>query len=180
MITLVSASNRSQNNTQIFANYVFDLLKGELKENVQILNMTGVSPCSLSAVNYKKEDQPQELKDIQERYFLPADKFWFFVPEYNGSFPGMLKTLLDMMSVNKLSETFNHKKACITGTASGRAGNLRGMDHLSDILNHLEVTVMPNKLPISSIHKLIDQDQKLVHGETIKCLAKQAQEFVAF
>lgn len=180
MITLVSGSNRPNNFTRIFTQYAFDLLRTKNKEEVQILDLTGIPPCKLAGMEYSAEGRPEELVRYQERYFIPANKFWFFVPEYNGSIPGILKILLDGLSLKSKKETFQDKKACITGTATGRAGNLRGMDHLADILNHMHVTVMPYKLPISSIHKLIDTDKILVHSDTQQVLEKQANQLLAF
>ena len=85
---------------------------------------------------------------------LAADKFWFVFPEYNGGIPGMLKLFLDAISVRAYKATFHGKKACLTGISTGRAGNLRGLDQLTNILNYLQVIVHPNKVPISSISRL--------------------------
>lgn len=145
-----------------------------------MLDLTQIGPEHIHLTSYRPEDQSEALLNMRSEFFLPAEKFWFFVPEYNGSIPGILKMLLDALSIDQSKESFSEKKACITGTATGRAGNLRGIDHLSDILNNLNVTVFPSRLPISSIHKLIDEERNLIHLETINCLQKQADQFVAY
>jgi chromate reductase len=78
-------------------------------------------------------------------------------PEYNGSFPGVLKLFLDALSVKDYKKTFSGKRVSLIGVASGRAGNFRGMEHLTGIFNYLNMIVMPNKLPISSVEKVIDE-----------------------
>jgi len=180
MTTLVIGSNRKNNATAIFAKFIYQEL---LKENHQKYALLDLSDLTLNAIDnkmYGKETQPSTIIDIQDNYFLPAEKFWFFVPEYNGSIPGILKLLIDGMSVRLYEETFSNKKACITGIASGRAGNLRGMDHLAEILNHLNIAVLPNKLPISSIHRLLDKDKTLIDSKTMDALIKQKDQFLQF
>ena len=71
------------------------------------------------------------------------------------------------------------KKALLTGVASGRAGNLRGMDHLADTLHYLKMNVHYNKLPISVINRVMDENGNL-NMETIKVINEQLDEFIRF
>ena len=180
MITLVSASNRNKSLTHLFTHYVSNYLKEKKGEEVQLLDLQDLSPIKICKAMYEPGFESPEIEALKEKFFLPVQKFWFFIPEYNGSFPGILKLLLDIMSTQKREETFSGKKACLTGIASGRAGNLRGMDHFAEILNHLNIAVLPHKLPISSIHTLIDQNKKLIDIKTRDCLHHQADQFISF
>ena len=69
------------------------------------------------------------------------------------------------------------KKVALAGVASGRAGNLRGMDHLTGILNYLGMHVHPNKLPISSVLTLMNSEGELVEENTLKVIEKQLVDF---
>jgi NAD(P)H-dependent FMN reductase len=129
---------------------------------------------------YGKNGQTPSLTRIQDEFMVPADKFLFVVPEYNGGFPGALKLFIDGCSVRKYKETFSGKKAALVGIASGRAGNLRGMEHLTGILNYLGTIVMPNKLPISSIGKLLDEEKNLSDLETRKVMNDLVEELINF
>ncbi|WP_394974743.1 NADPH-dependent FMN reductase [uncultured Croceitalea sp.] len=180
MITIISGSNRDSNKTFYFAKAALKELQKQTNEEVRFLDLSSLKGSLVNSVMYKDSDQPLIIKDIQDDYFLPASKFWFFIPEYNGSYPGVVKLLLDVMSVREIKNTFNEKKACITGIASGRAGNLRGMDHLADVLNHLGILVHPNKNPISSIYKLIDSESKDVSKDATEVLQKQLVELLKF
>jgi NAD(P)H-dependent FMN reductase len=71
-----------------------------------------------------------------------------------------------------------HKKALLTGVATGRAGNLRGMDHLADVLNYLKITVHPNKLPISVVNSIVGADGKIMDAGTIRAINQQLDEFI--
>lgn len=117
------------------------------------------------------------LQEIEEQFLKPSDKFIFILPEYNGSFPGAVKTFIDMCRV---PECFYGKKALLTGIADGRAGNLRGMEHFTGILNHMKVVVHPNRLPISVIRQLINDQKELIDEATRKVVHRQLEEFLAF
>ncbi|MBL7884482.1 MAG: NAD(P)H-dependent oxidoreductase, partial [Bacteroidia bacterium] len=72
------------------------------------------------------------------------------------------------------------KKVAMVGVASGRAGNLRGMEHLTGVLNYLGMHIHPNKLPISSILTLLDENGELKDENTIKALEKHASDVLMF
>ncbi|MEK6153312.1 NAD(P)H-dependent oxidoreductase [Flavobacteriaceae bacterium 3-367] len=178
MITIVSGSNRKDNKTVHFARYVHRQLLKEAGTTVHFLDLSGLEGNLITETMYK--DQPQTIQHIQDHYFIPSTKFWFFIPEYNGSYPGILKLILDAISVREYDKSFVDKRACITGIASGRAGNLRGMDHLAEVLNHLGMHVHPNKNPISSIYKLLDAENSLVDKDAEASLQKQMRQFLNF
>lgn len=180
MITVISGSNRSDNKTLHFAKFALEYLQEVTSEKVQLLDLSDVENNWVNKLMYKETNQSETVQAIQDTFFIPASKFWFFVPEYNGSYPGFLKLLLDSMSVREYAKSFAEKKACITGIASGRAGNLRGMDHLADVLNHLGMYVHPNKNPISSIFKLLDNENNNVNNDTSEVLKKQASQLLQF
>lgn len=179
MITIISGSNRKGNKTLPFATLVYEHLQRQQHE-VKLLNLEQLEGEIISSVMYDKSAQHPAVKIIQDEYFIPATKFWFFMPEYNGSFPGVLKTLIDVMSTREIGRTFKNKKASLTGVALGRAGNLRGMDHLAGVLNHIGVIIHPNKKPISSISRLFNEHHELADEQIIKELRNQADELIAF
>lgn len=177
MITIVSGSNRKDNKTLPFARYVYEEIK-LANEEVRLLDLTQLEGELISALMYSKSAQPKIIEEIQNKYFIPAQKFWFFTPEYNGSYPGILKVLIDIMSTRELEKTFKNKKSCLTGVALGRAGNLRGMDHLAEVLNHVGIHVHPNKKPISSIYKFLNENNELSGEEIKQDLDSQIKEFL--
>jgi len=75
--------------------------------------------------------------------------------------------------------SFHNKKACLTGVSSGRAGNLRGMDHLTNVMSHIKVTTFTNKLPISSIGDLVN-DARVLNSSVIELIEQQVEGFLKF
>jgi NAD(P)H-dependent FMN reductase len=111
---------------------------------------------------------------------IPASKFIWILPEYNGSFPGILKLFIDVLSVRKKEETFSHKKSMLIGIATGRSGNILGMDHFAGILIHLRSLIFPRLLPISRVSDLMDDKGLIIHEPTLRVLKDHLQEFSAF
>jgi NAD(P)H-dependent FMN reductase len=111
---------------------------------------------------------------LLDEFILPAQKIVFIVPEYNGSFPGVLKIFLDAVH----PDTNRGKKVALVGVSSGRAGNIRGLDHLTGVLHYLGMHILPNKLPISSVLTLLDANGSLKDENTIKALEKQIGELL--
>lgn len=110
-----------------------------------------------------------------QRFISEQNKFLMVVPEYNGSFPGILKTLLDSVHPRE----WNNKKVCLVGVSDGRAGNLRGMEHLTGILHYLKMHVYHNKLPISQVSRVMDADGNFSE-EQLKVCDMQMQGFLEF
>lgn len=116
------------------------------------------------------------LKLYGNKLFNSAQRFVVVVPEYNGSIPGVFKLLIDACD----PEIFFGKKFALVGVASGRAGNLRGLDHLTDILHYLRAEVFSLKQPISQIRRLAKQDEAFNDQETLIVLQRHINGFAAF
>lgn len=151
MISLIAGTNRPNSRTRFVTNVLHDMLIHKVDEEINQINLEDVSHDIYHEDMYIERFQQMQLTDIQDSVIIPS-KLWIIVsPEYNGSFPGALKLFIDALSIRKYQETFKGKKVALVGVSSGRAGNLRGMEHLTGLLNYLGMNVFPNKLPMSSI-----------------------------
>ncbi|MCD6068052.1 MAG: NADPH-dependent reductase [Bacteroidetes bacterium] len=172
-ITIISGTNRPGSNTIKIAKHCEELLNG----------------MGIPTLFYSLEDVPENLafsemfgkrspgfEQMIHTYVDSSNKFLFVVPEYNGSYPGILKTFLDSVHPNH----WNFKKAGLIGVSDGRAGNLRGIEQLTLVFNYLKMTVFYNKLPISSIKKLLDENGKLSDEHTEKALEAYLKSFGEF
>ena len=164
MVTIVSGTNRKGSNTKKIA-LVYQ----------QILAQKGITARLFSLEDTELIRRDTAFTEIEQEIIIPTKQFIFIVPEYNGSFPGVLKLLFD---TSKSHNLWFYKKALLTGVATGRAGNLRGMDHLADILNYLKITVHPNKLPISAVDQLLDAEGNITDLNTGNAINNQLDEFI--
>jgi chromate reductase, NAD(P)H dehydrogenase (quinone) len=166
MITIISATNRKGSNTLKVAQQVQQIFEAEGQ---------AVSLLSLEALN--AIDKNEMFINIENNILIPTQKFIIVAPEYNGTFPGVLKLLID---ISDIKQVWWHKKAMLIGVSTGRAGNLRGLDHLTNALNYIKVNVLPNKIPISSVQTLLNEDGSFNNALTVDTLKAQAKEFINF
>lgn len=178
MITIISGTNRPDSRTEFVAQNVFDLIGKFTDQEVNLIKLSELDHSFVHPMMYSGEFQHPELSEIQDKYIIPAEKWIMLSPEYNGSYSGIGKVFVDALSVRKYKETFRGKKLGLIGIASGRAGNLRGLDHLTTAFNYLGMTVFSNRLPLSNIEGAI-VDGKL-NSETIDVLDDFLKEFVLF
>ena len=165
MYLIISGTNRKDSFTLRIAKLYQTILK---KKNIE-------APV-LSLIGLDLMDRNDAVVKLEKKYLLTAEKYIFISPEYNGSIPGVLKCLIDVSDVKKV---WKGKKALLTGVSKGRAGNLRGMDHLTGIMHYVGTVVHPNKLPISIVDTLFKEDE-MAHQETIKSINFQLDEFIHF
>lgn len=159
MITIFSGTNRPDSNTLAVATQYGSLLTALGLEN-QLLDLQQLPHDFAFADLYGKRSPKMEI--IVKQYIENVEKFVFVAPEYNGSFPGVLKTLIDGMH----PRLFRDKKAALIGISSGHAGNLRGLEHLTGILHYLKVHVHYNKLKLSDIDNLMHEG-KVEHEKAL-------------
>lgn len=141
------------------------------------LQQKGVEVHLVSLVDMDVLQRSEALLKVETDYLIPADKFIFVMPEYNGSFPGVLKAFLDNTDIRKC---WWYKKALLVGVADGRGGNLRGIEHMTNILHYLKMNVHYNKLPLSKINDEMDQEGKFRKQLTLTAIAEQLDGFVGY
>lgn len=172
MISVICATHRPQNQTLAVVNKYAEILQ-ELGEEVQILKMDDLPEDFMVTNTFGKPSHG--LGEVVSKWIVPSEKVVIISPEYNGSYPGVFKVFLDAVP----PKTWKGKKAALVGVASGRAGNLRGMDHLTDVLHYLRVEVFSLKIPISRLNDLL-QEGEMVDAATLGVLKMQAEEFLGF
>ena len=172
-ITIISATNRPDSNTEKVANY-YRILLEKKGIDANILSLKNLPESALHSDLYGKRSE--NFQQIIDEFVLKQEKFIFIAPEYNGSFAGVLKVFLDAIPPSLWTDN----KACLTGVSTGRAGNLRGMEHLTNILNYLKVNVYHNKLPISRVDTLLDTSGNFNDLDTQKAIEMQLEGFLRF
>ncbi|MDI3322085.1 NADPH-dependent FMN reductase [Pinibacter soli] len=166
MYTIISGTNRADSNTIKIA-----------RQYDYFLRQKGIEPNFLSLENMDVNHRSPAMIQLEKTILIPAKKFIFIAPEYNGSIPGVLKSLID---ISDIKNVWWGKKALLAGVSTGRAGNLRGMEHFTGILHYVKVIVHPNKLPISIVDRLLDAEGKITDPATVKVINQQLDEFIEF
>lgn len=172
MTTIISATNRPKSMTLMVAKTYHKILS----EKGLDCTFCSLEDLPVDALHSAMYGNPSPAFDaFQKKYLIPADKFLFVMPEYNGGFPGILKLMID---ASDIPYAYHGKKAGLVGVSSGRAGNLRGMEHFTGILNYLKIHVLHNKLPISKVETLATENGLLSDSETLKAIDQQCEQFI--
>ena len=108
--TVISGTNRPGSNTIRVA-----------KQYLRLLEEKGTVAKFLSLEDLDVNKRNDALRALEKDLLIPTTKFIFVTPEYNGSFPGVLKAMIDNTDIEKV---WWGKKALLTGVSTGRR-NLR-------------------------------------------------------
>jgi NAD(P)H-dependent FMN reductase len=181
MITIISGTDRQDGLTHTLAKHYFETIKKKTGMSVHLFSLEDLPSDLYGKSMYQKNTISPEFQAIEDTLLIPTEKFIFVIPEYNGSFPGILKLFIDAASIRSKMSIFKGKKASLVGVATGRAGNIRGLEHFTSVLMFMGVSVLPNLLPISSFNKLLDADKKIIQDEgLLKAIEVQIDNFLMF
>ena len=174
MITIVSATNREGSITYKIA-MLYSKLLDQINVKNQILDLRHL-PKDFVFTNFG-DTSTDYFVNLVDKYIDKADGFIIVSPEYHGSYPGIFKAFIDCIGNDGIKD----KKVALVGVSSGRAGNLRGLDHLSALFHHLRAEVYSFKPKLSLIHKLFnDKDDTLDDSDTLKLIQDQINGFLTF
>ncbi len=165
MYTIVAGTNRNGSNTLLVA-----------QEYQQFLQQEHIQSTIFNLEEITSLNRDEHFISLEKKYLSAAEKFIFIIPEYNGAFPGVMKLMIDMTDIRTI---WNGKKVLMTGIATGRSGNLRGLDTFTNICNYIKLHVLPNKLPISVINQELEFG-KFYKPETVQAIREQIKEFISF
>lgn len=174
MILLLVSTNRKNAMSAKVAHYYEKLLKEQGEETLVLLLEQLPTDFAFSAL-YENSGKHPHFQEIQQ-LIDAVQKIVFIVPEYNGSFPGVLKTFIDAL---RYPDSFVDKKIALIGISAGVQGNAIGLSHLGDILSYLKANVLGLRVQLGQIHQYYD-GQEFSHNVYKDLLALQAKRFVEF
>lgn len=173
MVTIIASTNRPGSSTLQLAQYYQKQL-AEKGMETGLLSLAQLPHNLIETDLYgKRSDAFNEIQSI----ITATDKFLFVIPEYNGSYPGVLKVFIDACS---FPESFYDKKAALVGLSSGKYGNIRGIDHFTGVCHYLNLHIMPLKIHIASIRKEMDGHGNLTAEDTLRYTNEQIDKFIKF
>lgn len=172
-IVIVSGTNRTGALSQKLADQVAAVYQN-LGHEVDLLDLADAPPEIVDGAAYK--EKPASVQALVDR-FLKADGVVFVVPEYNGSFPGILKLFIDMLPY---PEGFDSRPCAFIGLAAGQFKSLRAVEHLQQVAGYRNALQYPRRLFIGDSFKQFAEDGSLVDQELAGRLAQQAEGFASF
>ncbi|MVZ61754.1 NADPH-dependent FMN reductase [Sphingobacterium humi] len=173
MNLIISGTNRNRSNSLRVAKFYQQELakKGEAFDILSLEDL----PDTLSVTDLYGQ-RSEAFAPIQEKVSA-AKKFIFIIPEYNGSYPGILKLFVDACS---FPASFYHKKAALVGLSTGKYGNIRGIDHFTGVCNYLRMHVLPLKIHIPLIQNELNSEGDVTDPLTLKFVMEQIDEIARY
>jgi chromate reductase len=173
VITLISGTNRPGSNTRKVTGAIEGIYR-ELGVPTRVLDL---------------QELPSELF-LPEAYAHPPAAFAPFAqavleasglvvvtPEYNGSFPGVLKVFIDHL---KFPESFEGRPVAFVGLAAGVWGAIRSVEQLQAIFGYRNAHVFPRRVFMPGVGRAFDAQGGFASTELEKRLREQAEEYLKF
>ena len=122
------------------------------------------------------QEAPPAVKVLVDR-FLASDGAVFVVPEYNGSYPGIVKLFIDMLPY---PQGFDRRPCAFVGLSAGQFQALRAVEHLQGVAGYRNAFIYPNRVFIGDSYKQFTVEGRLVDAKLEERLRAQATGFVQF
>ena len=173
-IAIVCGTNRTDSVSREITGIYASLLEA-LDQEVEIIDLRKLPSDFTTSALYENSGKNEEFNQFRE-IMAETKKFVFIVPEYNGSFPGVLKAFIDGL---KFPQTFTDKKCALVGVSSGVQGAGLALSHLTDIFNYCGTNVLALKPKLAQIDNHL-KDGKITNDLYNTLLKDQAKKLVAF
>lgn len=167
MIHIISGTHRNDSYTLTLSRLYMQLLEQE-GLSAQIFSLQEL-PSPFFRDNSIFGKPASDVENLLITHMRTPKILVWICPEYNGSYPGLVKLLIDSCP----PEWFKNKLSVLVGLGTGRSGNVKGMDHLTSVLHYLGSDVLPLKVPVSGIHQLVSKDGTQVDPSVANALRQQ-------
>jgi chromate reductase, NAD(P)H dehydrogenase (quinone) len=172
-ILIISGTNRPQANALKTAR-VLEAEYRYLGVAAEVLSLAEMSSEVFDPSSYAT--QPPGMVAIQERV-LAAAGLHIVTPEYNGSFPGVLKYFIDML---KFPESFDRKCVAFLGESLGVWGGLRSVEQLIQIFGYRNAHIYPERVFISDVKSKFSDDGRILDAALHQRIKTQVAGFRQF
>src|SRR5258706_1047468 len=166
-IMIISGTNRANSNALRISKIVLGHYRNA-KIPAELLNLEALPREVFDPSSYMKK--PAGMQVIQQGVF-DAPGLHVITPEYNGSFPGVLKYFIDML---KFPESFDRKPVAFVGEANGVWGGLRAVEQLQLIFGYRNAHTYPDRIFIPTVKDKFDASGNFTDSAINERLKKQA------
>lgn len=174
MVKIIVGTNRKDSVSKNIASIYLEILEN-LNTPSQILHLEDLPHDFVFSALYENNGKNPDYNAFHQKV-KEGQKFVFIVPEYNGSFPGILKAFIDGMTY---PNSFRNKKCALVGISSGIGGGGIALSHLTDIFHYLGMHVLALKPKLAKIEENMS-DNLLTNRLYMDLLHTQAQMLIDF
>jgi NAD(P)H-dependent FMN reductase len=164
-IPMLLGTNRKERNSEHVANWLLQV--------VQKCEDIETKLFDARDFNFPTDNYGTEIKDLFPDWrdsVLAADGLIIITPEYNHSYPGILKSILDV-----LLKEYIHKTVGLVGVSAGPWGGTRVIEAMVPMVRELGLSVTFTDLNFAQVHNQFDEHGKIKDATTYE---KRAKEFL--
>ncbi len=169
---IISGTDRPDSNSMKVCK-ILQGLYSELGEETEIIDLRDIPLSQLDGSQYGKRDLPNFEKWVDKT--LKADSMHVVIPEYNGSYPGVLKYFIDHW---KYPDSFEFRPVSFVGLG-GRFGGIRPVEHMQGVFGYRNSFIYPERVFLMNIWNILDGD-KITDPMANELLEKQVKGFCDF
>lgn len=173
MILLVSGTNRPGSQT-LRVTKIFKRLYEQAGAQAEILDLQELPHSLFQPSAYEKK--PAEFVAINAKV-LSSSGLVIVTPEYNGSFPGVLKYFVDML---QFPESFDKRPVAFVGLAAGMFGALRSVEQLELIFAYRNAFLFNERIFLPKVGSQLNEKDEFVVPLTEKLAKDQVTNFIRF
>lgn len=173
-IVIIVGTNRPNSMSRRIAEYYQKLLSQSDTPSIilDLIDLPHDFTVSALYSNSGKNDAFNALKSHVDG----AEKFIFIIPEYNGSYPGVLKAFIDGLPY---PNSFTNKKAALVGLSSNMQGAVTALSHLNDIFSYLGMNTLALRVKLAQIQSHV-VDNEITNPLYKELLEIQAEQIIRF
>lgn len=149
-----------------------------LPDNYEV-NFLEIKDLPLFNQDYDDEGTtPESWKEFRKQV-EQMDAYLFFTPEYNRSFPPLLKNALDIASRPHGQNQWSGKPGAVVGVSPGAMGAFGSCQHLRQVLAFLNILIMNQpEAYINDVAACLDENGKVTARRTQDFLKKIMEAYV--
>ncbi|HWN23631.1 MAG TPA: NADPH-dependent FMN reductase [Candidatus Sulfotelmatobacter sp.] len=165
-IPVILGTARQGRESEHAAHFVFEQAKKRAKVETELIDVRSL-PMRL-------DDAGEQMKDPAFSATIErCDGLIIVTPEYNHSFPGLLKHALDM----NLKE-YIHKAVGICGVSAGAFGGARVIEHLLPVMRELGLVAIFEDVNFGKVGTLFDERGNLLNESYVRRVDKFLDELI--
>jgi NAD(P)H-dependent FMN reductase len=147
-------------------------LIAEIGRKIAGVSITFVDPLTMPLPYNDGNNEANKIPEWAE-INRRADAYFIITPEYNHSFPGSLKKLLD----NDLGN-YTHKPVALAGMSSSPWGGVRAVESLVNVVRELGMVATFADVYFPKVDKLFDEQGQLQDQSYVKMIENAYQELI--
>jgi len=174
MIEVIACTDRKGSNSAKIAHLIINKIK-ETNEEAGFIDLAAIDWSQLNANAYGLDNRPESMKPLVDR-IDQADGLYLICPEYNGSYPGVVKTFIDHWSY---PVSFEKRPVCFIGLG-GLFGGLRPVEHLQQVFGYRNSFIFPERVFLQNVWSVINENGEITDETMSTLVDQQVKNFVKF